>query len=42
MLVIAGAKAQYKGSVTVNGSGDYGFMLTAIHGQGSEGRGRGR
>lgn len=32
-LVIAGAKAQYKGSGTVNGAGDYGFMLTAIDGQ---------
>jgi hypothetical protein len=31
-LVIAGAKAQYKGSGTINGSGDYGFMLTAIDG----------
>lgn len=32
-LVIAGAKAQYKGKGTINGSGDYGFMLTAIDGQ---------
>lgn len=32
-LVIAGARAQYKGSGTINGSGDYGFMLTAIDGQ---------
>jgi hypothetical protein len=32
-LVIAGAKAQYKGSGKVNGAGDYGFMLTAIDGQ---------
>ena len=32
-LVIAGAKAQYKGSGTINGSGDYGFMLTAIDGK---------
>jgi hypothetical protein len=31
-LVIAGAKAQYKGSGTINGAGDYGFMLTAIDG----------
>lgn len=29
-LVIAGAKAQYKGNGTINGAGDYGFMLTAI------------
>ena len=32
-LVIAGARAQYKGSGTINGSGNYGFMLTAIDGQ---------
>ena len=32
-LVIAGAKAQYKGSGTINGAGDYFFMLTAIDGQ---------
>lgn len=32
-LVIAGARAQYKGSGEVNGGGDYGFMLTAIDGQ---------
>ena len=25
-----GARAQYKGSGTINGAGDYGFMLTAI------------
>jgi hypothetical protein len=31
-LVIAGAKAQYKGSGTINGSGDYFFMLTAVDG----------
>jgi hypothetical protein len=31
-LVIAGAKAQYKGSGTINGQGDYGFLLTAIDG----------
>jgi VCBS repeat-containing protein len=31
-LVVAGTKAQYKGSGTINGSGDYGFMLTAIDG----------
>ena len=38
-LVIAGAKAQYKGSGTINGAGDYGFMLTAIDGQISGGGG---
>jgi hypothetical protein len=31
-LVIAGAKAQYKGSGTINGSGDYAFMVTIIDG----------
>lgn len=30
--MIAGARAQYKGSGRVNGAGDYGFMLTAIDG----------
>jgi PKD repeat protein len=29
-LVIAGAKAKYKGTGTINGAGNYGFMLTAI------------
>ena len=28
-LVIAGDKAKYKGTGTINGTGDYGFMLTA-------------
>lgn len=32
-LVVAGAKAMYKGSGTINGSGDYGFMLSAVDGQ---------
>lgn len=32
-LVIAGAKAQYKGTGTINGTGEYGFMLTGIDGQ---------
>lgn len=31
-LVIAGSKAQYKGTGTINGQGNYGFMLTAIDG----------
>jgi hypothetical protein len=31
-LVIAGPKAQYKGSGTINGQGDFGFLLTAIDG----------
>ena len=32
-LVVAGARAQYKGCGTINGEGDYGFMLTAVDGQ---------
>jgi len=32
-LVIAGARAQYKGSGKINGAGDYDFKLTAIDGQ---------
>lgn len=32
-LVVAGAKAQYKGTGTINSAGNYGFMLTAIDGQ---------
>jgi hypothetical protein len=31
-LVIAGSKAMFKGSGTINGNGDYGFMLSAIDG----------
>ena len=31
-LVVAGAKAQYKGTGTINGVGSYRFMLTAIDG----------
>jgi hypothetical protein len=38
-LVISGPLAQYKGSGTVNGSGDYGFILTATDGQVSGGGG---
>jgi len=30
---VAGAKAQFKGTGTINGGGDYGFLLTAIDGQ---------
>lgn len=29
-LVVAGSKAQYKGTGTINGAGNYGFMLSAI------------
>ena len=31
-LVVAGARAQFKGVGTINGSGSYGFLLTAIDG----------
>jgi hypothetical protein len=31
--VVSGARAQYKGSGTINGSGNYRFLLTAIDGQ---------
>jgi hypothetical protein len=31
-LVVSGPKAQFKGTGTVNGQGNYGFMLTAIDG----------
>ena len=31
-LVIAGSKAQYKGTGTINGAGEYKFLLTAIDG----------
>jgi N-acetylneuraminic acid mutarotase len=31
-LVIAGARAQYKGAGTINGAGRYGFLVTAIDG----------
>lgn len=32
-LVVAGARAQYKGTGTINGSGSYNFILTVIDGQ---------
>jgi hypothetical protein len=41
-LVISGARAQYKGSGTINGAGDYGFLLTAIDGQLAGGGGEDR
>ena len=31
-LVVAGARAQFKGDGTINGEGNFGFMLTAIDG----------
>jgi Big-like domain-containing protein/PKD domain-containing protein len=32
-LVVSGAKAQFKGTGTINGAGNYGFLLTAVDGQ---------
>ncbi len=32
-LVVAGARAQFKGTGTINDAGEYGFLLTAIDGQ---------
>lgn len=32
-LVVAGAKAMYKGTGSINGAGSYGFLLSAIDGQ---------
>jgi hypothetical protein len=39
-LVVAGARAQFKGFGTINGAGNYGFLLTAIDGQLSGGGGK--
>jgi len=41
-LLVDGARAQVKGSGTVNGSGDYGFLLTVIDGQFDGGTGADR
>jgi PKD repeat protein len=38
-LVVAGAKAQFKGTGTINGAGSYGFLLTATDGQANGGGG---
>ena len=38
-LVVAGAKVKFKGEGTINGEGDYGFMLTATDGQRNGGGG---
>ena len=38
-LVVAGARAQYKGTGTINGAGNYGFLLTATDGQAPGGGG---
>jgi hypothetical protein len=32
-LVIAGARAQFKGTGSINGAGEYGFLLTAVDGE---------
>jgi VCBS repeat-containing protein len=32
-LLVAGARAQYKGEGTINGAGGYGFLLTVVDGQ---------
>ena len=32
-LVVAGARSQFKGTGTVNGTGSFGFLLTATDGQ---------
>lgn len=41
-LVVAGARAQYKGTGTINGAGVHGFMVTAIDGQINGGGGKDR
>jgi hypothetical protein len=41
-LVVAGARAQFKGRGSINDSGDYGFLLTAIDGQVTGGGGADR
>jgi hypothetical protein len=41
-LVIEGAKAQYRGSGTVNGTGNFGFLVTVIDSQASGGGGADR
>jgi hypothetical protein len=38
-LVVSGPRAQYKGTGTINGTGNYGFLLTAIDGAISGGGG---
>ena len=41
-LVVAGARAKFKGIGTINGAGSYGFMLTAIDGKVAGGGGTDR
>ncbi|TMQ71547.1 MAG: DUF5011 domain-containing protein, partial [Candidatus Eisenbacteria bacterium] len=36
-LVVSGARAQFKGSGTINGTGDYGFLLSAVDGDATGG-----
>ena len=36
-LVVAGTRAQFKGVGTINGQGNYGFLLTAIDGDTKKG-----
>lgn len=38
-LMVAGARAQYKGQGTINGAGNYGFLVTAVDGDVSGGGG---
>lgn len=40
--MVAGARAQFKGTGQINGAGDYGFLLTGIDGQISGGGGTDR
>jgi len=39
-LVVTGAKAQYKGTGTINGAGSYGFLVTVVDGNISGGADR--
>jgi hypothetical protein len=41
-LVVSGTRAQYKGVGKINGTGDYGFMLTVIDGNLKNGDGKDR
>lgn len=41
-LVVAGARAQFKGTGTINGTGEFSFLLTAVDGQQSGGGGTDR
>jgi hypothetical protein len=39
-LVISGARAQYKGTGTINGAGNFGFLLSAVDGETAGGGGK--